>query len=261
MTRPGWRPRATCAASSRSRSARCSTAPPSSCRPRRPSATWPGASRSTTWADPGSLALMTLLRPDVIKLDMRVVQEQPAGDVAEVVAAVNAHAEETGALVLAEGIEHEDHLRPRSRWAPPWVRASTSAGRRPSPPGRRRQGHPSASSARVPPRRAPRRSAWSAPGAHCGAGISSSSAPSRSTSPARRGPWCRRASSSPASGRGRLTCRAPALADLLAPHFAALISACSLGRGGDAYEFAVSYERTLVVGCARALVSRLRPLD
>ncbi len=54
---------------------------------------------------------------------------------------------------------------------------------------------------------------------------------------------------------------AGALADLLAPHFAALISACSLGRGGDAYEFAVSYERTLVVGCARALVSRLRPLD
>ena len=53
---------------------------------------------------------MPLLRPDVIKLDLRLVQGQPTGDVAVIVNAVNAQRERTGAIVLAEGIETAAHL-------------------------------------------------------------------------------------------------------------------------------------------------------
>ncbi|SEO94239.1 diguanylate cyclase domain-containing protein [Trujillonella endophytica] len=61
-------------------------------------------------AEPMSLAFMPLLHPDVVKLDLRLVQERPGPDVAEIMNAVNAYAERTGAVVLAEGIEHEEHL-------------------------------------------------------------------------------------------------------------------------------------------------------
>jgi diguanylate cyclase (GGDEF)-like protein/PAS domain S-box-containing protein len=61
-------------------------------------------------ADPLSLAFMPLLRPDVVKLDLRLVQERPGPAIAEIMNAVNAHAERTGAVVLAEGIEDAAHL-------------------------------------------------------------------------------------------------------------------------------------------------------
>lgn len=61
-------------------------------------------------ADSLSLAFLPLLSPDVIKLDLRLVQERPGPAIAEIMNAVNAHAERTGALVLAEGIETEKHL-------------------------------------------------------------------------------------------------------------------------------------------------------
>jgi EAL domain-containing protein (putative c-di-GMP-specific phosphodiesterase class I) len=62
-------------------------------------------------ADPGSLALLPLLRPDVIKLDRGLIQRRPDAWTASVMTAVHATAERTGASVLAEGIETEDHLR------------------------------------------------------------------------------------------------------------------------------------------------------
>jgi EAL domain-containing protein (putative c-di-GMP-specific phosphodiesterase class I) len=61
-------------------------------------------------ADPASLALLPLLRPDVIKLDMGLIRERADQDAARVMSAVAAHAERTGAVVLAEGIETEEHL-------------------------------------------------------------------------------------------------------------------------------------------------------
>ena len=61
-------------------------------------------------AEAMSLAFMPLLRPDVIKLDLRLVQERPGPVIAEIMNAVNAHAERTGSVVLAEGIEDEAHL-------------------------------------------------------------------------------------------------------------------------------------------------------
>ena len=62
-------------------------------------------------AESMSLAFLPLLRPDVVKLDLRLVQERPGPEIAEIMNAVNAYAERSGAVVLAEGIEHEGHLR------------------------------------------------------------------------------------------------------------------------------------------------------
>jgi EAL domain-containing protein (putative c-di-GMP-specific phosphodiesterase class I) len=62
-------------------------------------------------SDPRSLALMPFLRPDVIKLDLGLLHNSPSREIAEVVHAVNAESERTGALILAEGIETEEHLR------------------------------------------------------------------------------------------------------------------------------------------------------
>lgn len=61
-------------------------------------------------ADRNSLALLPLIRPDVIKLDLRLVQQRPSAEVAEIFSAVNAEAERSGTVVLAEGIESRYHL-------------------------------------------------------------------------------------------------------------------------------------------------------
>ncbi|NIZ90368.1 EAL domain-containing protein [Kineococcus rubinsiae] len=69
-----------------------------------------GVALDDVGADAASLAFMPLLRPDVVKLDLRLVQERPSPVIAEIMNAVNAYAERTGALVLAEGIETQQHL-------------------------------------------------------------------------------------------------------------------------------------------------------
>ena len=69
-----------------------------------------GVALDDVGADVLSLAFMPLLRPDVVKLDLRLVQERPGPQVAEIMNAVNAYAERSGALILAEGIETEQHL-------------------------------------------------------------------------------------------------------------------------------------------------------
>lgn len=56
-----------------------------------------------------SLALMPLLRPDLVKLDLALIQQRPTVEMAAVVNAVHAYAEETGTTVLAEGIETQAH--------------------------------------------------------------------------------------------------------------------------------------------------------
>jgi EAL domain-containing protein (putative c-di-GMP-specific phosphodiesterase class I) len=61
-------------------------------------------------ADPMSLAMMPFLEPDVIKLDLRLIQERPSADIGQVVSAVMAQAERSGATILAEGIETPAHL-------------------------------------------------------------------------------------------------------------------------------------------------------
>lgn len=62
-------------------------------------------------ADTRSLALMPLLRPDVIKLDLRLIQAHPTPEIAAIAGAVGAQAERTGATVLGEGIETEEQAQ------------------------------------------------------------------------------------------------------------------------------------------------------
>lgn len=61
--------------------------------------------------DADTLAMMSLLEPEVIKLDLALVQGSPDAEIAEVVHAVAAQAERTGARVLVEGVETEAHAR------------------------------------------------------------------------------------------------------------------------------------------------------
>jgi len=60
-------------------------------------------------AEPASLALMPLIRPDVIKLDLSLIQGRPDLLVARTVNGVLAEVERTGAAILAEGIESDRH--------------------------------------------------------------------------------------------------------------------------------------------------------
>ncbi len=62
-------------------------------------------------AEPASLALLPLISPEIIKLDMGLLHVRPSIQVAAVVTAALAEAERSGATVLAEGIETLDHLR------------------------------------------------------------------------------------------------------------------------------------------------------
>ena len=58
-------------------------------------------------ANPETVALMPMLQPDVLKLDLRALREHDRLEVAQVTHAVMAQAAETGATVVAEGIENE----------------------------------------------------------------------------------------------------------------------------------------------------------
>ena len=69
-----------------------------------------GVALDDVGADTRSLALMPLVRPDVIKLDLRLVQQQPDSGIAEIMTAVNAQRERTGCVILAEGIETDEHV-------------------------------------------------------------------------------------------------------------------------------------------------------
>lgn len=68
-----------------------------------------GVALDDVGTNPASLALLPFLDPDVIKLDMSLLHGT-ADDIGEVILAVNAEVERTGAALLAEGIENEDHL-------------------------------------------------------------------------------------------------------------------------------------------------------
>jgi EAL domain-containing protein (putative c-di-GMP-specific phosphodiesterase class I) len=69
-----------------------------------------GVALDDVGADPRSLAMLQFLRPDVIKVDLGLLGGRGDGEAAEVVHAVAAEAERTGALVLAERVERDGHL-------------------------------------------------------------------------------------------------------------------------------------------------------
>src|SRR5215210_3289489 len=69
-----------------------------------------GVALDDVGGDSRSLALMPVLYPDVIKLDLRLLLDRDPEDVARIVTAVGAEAEKRLATVLAEGIDSEEHL-------------------------------------------------------------------------------------------------------------------------------------------------------
>ncbi|MEU4564581.1 EAL domain-containing protein [Actinoplanes sp. NPDC023936] len=69
-----------------------------------------GVALDDVGADPMSLAMLPFVHPDVVKLDMGLLQAPDDPNTAQVVAAVYAYAEASGATVLAEGIETPRHL-------------------------------------------------------------------------------------------------------------------------------------------------------
>ena len=69
-----------------------------------------GVALANVGADSRSLALMPVLYPDVIKLDLRLLRGRSQDAVARVVTAVGAEAEQRQATVLAEGIDSREQL-------------------------------------------------------------------------------------------------------------------------------------------------------
>jgi len=62
-------------------------------------------------ADPRSVALLDLVRPEVVKLDLTVTQQRICSPwQAAVICGALAYAERSGALILAEGVECEEHV-------------------------------------------------------------------------------------------------------------------------------------------------------
>jgi len=61
-------------------------------------------------AGPDSLALLDIVSPDIVKLDLRLVQREHACEYRAAAAAVRAYQARTGAVIVAEGIETDEHL-------------------------------------------------------------------------------------------------------------------------------------------------------
>jgi EAL domain-containing protein (putative c-di-GMP-specific phosphodiesterase class I) len=70
-----------------------------------------GVALDDVGAAPASLAVLPFIRPDVIKLDMRLLQGRTTAEAAHIINTVRAHAERTDAVVVAEGIETIKHAR------------------------------------------------------------------------------------------------------------------------------------------------------
>lgn len=60
--------------------------------------------------EPESLAFLPVIRPDVVKLDLGLIQDRPGRELGRTMTTVMAYAERTGATILAEGIESARHL-------------------------------------------------------------------------------------------------------------------------------------------------------
>ena len=113
------------------------------------SAGW-GIALDDVGGDSRSLALMSILYPDVIKIDLRLLAGRERADVARVVTAVCAEAERRHASVLAEGIDSEEQLATARTFgatlgqgyllgAPAALPAQLPAGGPSAPPARRRE--------------------------------------------------------------------------------------------------------------------------
>lgn len=76
-------------------------------------------------ADPMSLALLPLLEPEVVKLDIQLLRNPHSRNTVETAAIVGSYAERTGAMVVAEGIETDTDLKTAkalgAHWGQGWL--------------------------------------------------------------------------------------------------------------------------------------------
>lgn len=75
--------------------------------------------------DARAVALLPLVQPEIVKLDMSLVQGRLTDSAATIAAAVATFAERTGARVIAEGIETQEHLTTAlalgANWGQGWL--------------------------------------------------------------------------------------------------------------------------------------------
>jgi EAL domain-containing protein (putative c-di-GMP-specific phosphodiesterase class I) len=62
-------------------------------------------------ANAGTLSMLSILEPELIKLDLQVVQSKPTEAIAKILDCVYAESERTGATILAEGVQGTRHAR------------------------------------------------------------------------------------------------------------------------------------------------------
>ena len=256
---------------------------------------------------PESLALLPFIEPDVIKLDRSVVQEPASTRMTDVIHAVAAESERTGALVVAEGIETHDHLAAAiamgATLGQGWLfgrpaTASAVARSALAPIDLEFRGAEAAAGGtpfdivthRRPVRRATKRlllpmtrrlESHAATSPH-GAVVLTALQSARNFSPgtvSRYAELARSAtfvgalgvdvSGSPADGvRGACVREDDPIVDewtltVVCPHFAAALVARDLGDDGAdldrRFDFAVTYDRALVVDAGRNLMARIAP--
>jgi EAL domain-containing protein (putative c-di-GMP-specific phosphodiesterase class I) len=70
-----------------------------------------GVALDDVGAAPATLAVLPFVRPDLIKLDMRLLQGRTTTEAGHIINTVRAQAERTDAVVIAEGIETIKHAR------------------------------------------------------------------------------------------------------------------------------------------------------
>ncbi|MCV7131658.1 EAL domain-containing protein [Mycobacterium hodleri] len=66
--------------------------------------------------NPESLALLDIVSPEVIKLANKLIQDPPNADTAKTSAAIMAHRERRATLIVAEGIETDEHVEQALAW-------------------------------------------------------------------------------------------------------------------------------------------------
>ena len=71
-------------------------------------------------ADPLSLALLPLIEPEVVKLDLRLLRQWDAPNTMDIVSVVSEYVARTGAVIVAEGIETAEDLAAARSFGAAW---------------------------------------------------------------------------------------------------------------------------------------------
>jgi len=119
-----------------------------------------GVALDNVGATPASLALLPILHPDVVKLDLRVLGQHRGNEAAEIETTVRTYAEMSGAAILAQRVETDADVLEARGYGATYERAGTTGDPIFSPRGNALLGLPFRSCARWRTTRRPRPSRW-----------------------------------------------------------------------------------------------------